>query len=71
MKKLDVGLSVKAFRKKAGLSRAELAKKVGVTYHAIFNLEESCQLDMKLSTAIKLCNIFKITIDEFINFKEN
>lgn len=70
MNKLDFGVSVKAFRKKAGLSRSELAKKVGVTYHSIYNLEESCQMDMKLSTAIGLCDIFKITIDEFVNLRE-
>ena len=62
---MNASKSIKFFQEEKNITSTELAKALG-TIPQQMNRYRS-QEDIKLSTALKLCDIFEITIQEFID----
>lgn len=60
-----VGKNLKYYRTKAGLTKALLSRKSGVSIQAIFNIEE-CKISPRLYTIYKLANALDIKADDFV-----
>lgn len=56
---------LKSFRIERGLSQRELAKKIGISVPTLQKYEYGT-LNLKTEIIIKLCDIFNISLDEFI-----
>jgi|SRR5699024_5503169 len=52
---------IREFRKKAGISQRELAKKIGVSFQSI-SFYEKGERQPKLETWIKLANFFNVSV---------
>jgi len=60
----NIGELVKKARKRAGLTQQQLAKRMKVTQGAVYQFEQST--DMQLSTAEKIAKALKITLEEML-----
>lgn len=60
----NIGELIKQARKRAGLTQEKLAKRMKVTQGAIFQFEQST--DMQLSTVRKIAKALKITLCELL-----
>lgn len=62
---------LKEARTRKGLTQAEIAKELEVTYQAYQKLESGRTEDMRVSTAIKLCKILGISSDWLLGLTED
>ncbi len=59
---MEIGKIIVELRKERGISRAELAKNIGVTYHALSKYETGDrQIDHEL--LVKVADYFNVTVD--------
>lgn len=58
-------MKIREMRKSIGVSRKELAERLGVTVNAI-NKYENNQAQPKISTLIKLADLFNVSVDTLI-----
>ena len=69
MNQENIGKFIRENRKKMGLSQAELAEKLGVTYQAVSKWENGKNLPDMLVLK-ELSDLFNVNIDEILNGKE-
>lgn len=68
---MKISENIKRLRKQNKLTLRDLAKKSGLTFGAIGNLERGLIEDPHISTVIKLAKAFDISIDELVGNRTN
>ncbi len=66
---MEISENIKKLRKQNNLTLRELAKKSGLAFGAIGNIERGVIKDPHVSTVIKLAQVFNITIDELVGYR--
>ncbi|MCB9262099.1 MAG: helix-turn-helix transcriptional regulator [Flavobacteriales bacterium] len=66
---IGLGKQIKSLRKQRNLTQAELAELMDIDESALRRLEIGKITNPKLSTLLKLCNAFKISLNELIDIK--
>jgi hypothetical protein len=66
IRKPRLGILLEKHRTAKGFKRLDFARKCDLSYEVLYNLETRGQIDVKLSTLITMCNVLKMTIDEFL-----
>lgn len=61
----DIGASIRSFRKAAGLTQPELAKKIGVSHAAISYWENGVNIP-NVKDCWKLADALSVSIDELV-----
>lgn len=67
MTSIDIGMRIKFFRKKAGLSQEKLARKTAIERTTISKIE-SGKINITISTLQQLCDGFGVSIKDFFNY---
>ncbi len=62
---MTIGEKIKYYRNLNGLSQRSLAQKLGIFYTAVGKWEKDTYVP-SIVYIMKMCKIFKITIDEFV-----
>ena len=62
---MTIGEKIKYYRNLNGLSQRSLAQKLGIFYTAVGKWENDAYVP-SIVYIMKMCKIFKITIDEFV-----
>lgn len=62
---MSIGEKVKYYRNLNGLSQRSFAQKLGIFYTAVGKWEKDTYVP-SIVYIMKMCKIFKITIDEFV-----
>ena len=68
---MEISENIKRLRKQNNLTLRDLAKKSGLAFGAIGNIERGVIKDPHISTIIKLAKAFNITIDELVGNRTN
>lgn len=66
----DYGGALKSLRKRMGLTQAQLAERLSVTYQAVSKWENN-KNQPDLESLEKICKTFSVTVDEFLRLAEN
>lgn len=64
--KTRIAKNILFYRKKNKLSQKELAEKIGVKHNTISSWE-SCTNSVDIDNLFKMCEVFKLSIDDFVN----
>lgn len=65
-KSRQIGANIRLYRKKNGLTQAELAKRVGFKSGTPISLLESGQRGLLADVALRICKVLNITIDDLL-----
>ena len=60
----DIARNIKTARRKSGLSQEQAAIGIGCSLHSIRRWEQG-ETDMSLQTAIRLSELYSVSLDEF------
>ena len=66
----SIGNRLLAFRKKAGLTQAELAEAAGLSDRTYADIERGT-VNMRIETLLKICEALKVTPNDIITQEEN
>ncbi len=61
--------SLRAIREQAGLTQAEVARRVGVTRQTLIAIEQG-KYSPTLELAFQLARVFRVSIDELFDYPE-
>ena len=61
-----IGVNIKKFSKKNGLSKSELVRRTGLDYHTIAKIERGVTPDPRVHTVVKIASALGITVEELV-----
>lgn len=64
-----IGQKLRAYRKKAGLTQAELAEAASLADRTYADIERGTA-NMRVSTLLKICEVLRVTPDDLLTEKE-
>lgn len=64
---MNIAMNLKYLRIQSGLSYRKLGNIIDVPHTVIERVEKGLTVDPQISTVKKICNYFKVSIDEFVN----
>jgi len=61
-----IGVNIKKFSKRNGLSKSELVRRTGLDYHTIAKIERGVTPDPRVHTVVKIASALGITVEELV-----
>ena len=61
-----IGVNIKKFSKKNGVSKSELVRRTGLDYHTIAKIERGVTPDPRVHTVVKIASALGITVEELV-----
>lgn len=61
-----IGVNIKKFSKKNGLSKSELVRRTGLDYHTIAKIERGVTPDPRVNTVVKIAVALGTTVEELV-----
>lgn len=60
---MDLGSNIRKHREEMGLSRSELAEKIGISYFTLYNYEFNNR-EPSIQILINIADIFQVSLDD-------
>ncbi|MAZ67623.1 hypothetical protein CL652_02540 [bacterium] len=61
-----LGVNIKKYSRKHGLSKSELVRRTGLDYHTIAKIERGITPDPRVHTVVKIASALGITVEELV-----